>query len=249
MKVVEFINVEKSFSLKDIGGTKQKVLQGLTFVVNEGEILGLVGLNGQGKSTTIKIMLGLLFPDKGEVKVFNSYPGDLKIKKKISYLPENPVFFENLNAVEFLSFAGRLRGLDGKNLKSSIKTLIERVGLSGNEKKPIRKYSKGMVQRIGLAQAFIGNPEFVILDEPLSGLDPLGRKMAKELILEHKKNGGTVFFTSHILEDIENMCDRILILNHGKIIREVRKSLLLKRRLEDIFVEALNNEKTDNFNN
>ncbi len=241
MEIVEFKEVEKSFRIKDIGGPRQKVLDSISFNVKKGEILGLVGLNGQGKSTTIKIMLGLLFPDKGKVRVFGSYTYDVKIKRRIAYLPENPVFFENLNAVEFLSFVGGLRGVNSKKNKDIIESLIFRVGLSGSEKKSIRKYSKGMVQRLGLAQAFIGNPEFVILDEPLSGLDPLGRKMAKELIIEHKNKGKTVFFTSHILEDIEDMCDRILILNRGKIIKEIEKNMLLNKRLEDVFVEALNN--------
>jgi len=239
MKIVEFIKVEKSFSLKDIGGQKQRVLRGLSFVVNKGEILGLVGLNAQGKSTTIKIMLGLLFPDRGDVIVFDSYPGDLKIKKKISYLPENPVFFESLNAIEFLSFVGRLRGLDKKNLKSSIGTLIEKVGLTGNEKKPIRKYSKGMLQRLGLAQAFIGNPELVILDEPLNGLDPLGRKMARDLIIEANKEGSTIFFTSHILEDIEKICSRVGILHKGELLKIVEAPELQEKPLEDIFLGVI----------
>lgn len=242
MAVVEFRGVEKSFRLKDIGGPKQKVLKGLSFVVKEGEILGLVGLNGQGKSTTIRIMLGLLFPDKGSVRVFDFLPGDLRVKNRVSYLPENPVFFDNLNGVELLSFVGRLRGIEKKRIKEEVYEFIDRVGLSGNEKKLIKKYSKGMVQRLGLAGAFMGRPELVILDEPLSGLDPLGRKMAKELILEHKRAGKTVFFTSHILEDIENMCDRILILNKGEIIEEVGKEILKNKRLEEIFVEAISND-------
>ncbi len=243
--IVQFEDVEKSFPLRDIGGPRQKVLRGLSFYIHEGEILGLVGLNGQGKSTTIKLMLGLIYPEKGTINIFGKEPGNTEIKKKISYLPENPHFFDTLNAIEFLHFVGTLRGLRGNDLRKKIKNMLNIVGLTGNEKKSIRKYSKGMVQRLGLAQAFLGRPEFVILDEPLSGLDPLGRKMAKELILNHKKNGGTVFFTSHILEDIEDMADRILIMNRGRIVKEVQKEELGGRSLESVFVEVIENDKND----
>lgn len=243
--IVQFDSVEKSFPIKDIGGPRQKVLRGLSFYVQEGEILGLVGLNGQGKSTTIRLMLGLLYPDRGSIEIFGGKPGEISVKRRISYLPENPHFFDTLNAIEFLRFVGMERGLRGNILMNEIEKMLDVVGLSGSENKAIRKYSKGMVQRLGLAQAFLGSPEFAILDEPLSGLDPLGRKMAKELILNHKKDGKTVFFTSHILEDIENMADRILIMNSGRIAKEISRKELAERSLEEVFVEVIENDKHD----
>lgn len=239
----ELRDIEKSFPLKDIGKARQRVLRGVSFDIKKGEILGLVGLNGQGKSTTIKIILGLLKPDRGKVEIFGKSPMDIAFKKKISYLPENPVFFENLNAFDFLVFIGKLRGINKDRLKNDVLDMIERVGLSGNEKKYVRSYSKGMVQRLGLAQAFLGDVEFVILDEPMSGLDPLGRKMAKDLIIEHRKRGKTVFFTSHILEDIENIADRVLVMHKGRIIKNLLKEDLENKTLEEVFIELIENDR------
>ena len=238
-------DIEKSFPIKDIGKRRQRVLKGISFDIKKGEVLGLVGLNGQGKSTTIKIMLGLLRPDRGDIKIQGHKPGEIDTLRHIAYLPENPWFFDNLNAKEFLYFIAKLRQIDKKRLKQEVEEMIKRVGLSGNEKKVIRKYSKGMVQRLGLAQAFLGDADFIILDEPLSGLDPEGRKMAKDLIKGHKKKQKTVFFTSHILEDIEQMADRVLIMNRGRIIKEVHRADLYNKTLEQVFIETIEHDRNN----
>jgi len=213
-------------------------LDDVTFSVNLNESFGLIGLNGAGKSTTIKIILGVLFPDQGNVRVFGRSPEDLNVKRRLSYLPENPVFYENLTGYEFLSFVGRLRGLSGKILRNEVERWLYKVGLQDSAHKSLKKYSRGMVQRIGLAQAFIGNPDLIILDEPLNGLDPLGRKMARDLVKEALDLGSTIFFTSHILEDIEKICHRVAILHKGKVLKFIDVKGL-KNPLEDEFVKTL----------
>jgi ABC-2 type transport system ATP-binding protein len=222
-----------------------KALDSISFEVYSNESFGLIGLNGAGKSTTIKIILGVLFPDSGEIKVLGKSPQELEVKKKLSYLPENPVFYESLTGYEFLRFIGRLRGLSPKDLKSEVEKWLFKVGLEKEGKKLLKKYSRGMIQRIGLAQAFIGSPELIILDEPLNGLDPLGRKMAKELIKESLVQGKTIFFTSHILEDIEKICHRVAILHKGKILKFVDLKNL-KGDLEEEFVKTVEQYEKNN---
>lgn len=212
-------------------------LQGISLEVLEGESFGLIGLNGAGKSTTIKIILGLIYSDEGEVRVLGRPPHDEEVKKNLSYLPENSNFYENLKGYEFLSFIGRLRGLSGKTLRDEVEKWLSKVGLEKDGGKLIRKYSRGMVQRLGLAQSFLGNPRFIILDEPLNGLDPLGRKMARDLIAEALQRGATIFFTSHILEDIEKICHRVAIIHKGEILRFL--SVKEVENLEGEFIKTL----------
>ncbi len=235
-KVLELKNVRKVYK-GELFEKPFTALQSISFEVLEGESFGLIGLNGAGKSTTIKIILGLIFPDGGEVRVLGRPPHDEEVKKNLSYLPENPNFYENLKGYEFLSFIGRLRGLSGKALRDEVEKWLSKVGLEKDGGKLIRKYSRGMVQRLGLAQAFLGNPRFIILDEPLNGLDPLGRKMARDLIAEALQGGTTIFFTSHILEDIEKICHKVAIIHGGKILRFL--SVKEIENLEGEFIKTL----------
>jgi len=236
---VEISSLTKYYKTKELGLKKFKALNNVSLSVEKGESFGLIGLNGAGKSTLIKLILGIIFPDEGEIRVMGELPGEILVKRKLSYLPENPSFYESLNAEEILNFIGRLRGFSGKNLKKSIREILDKVGLYEHRKKLLRKYSRGMLQRLGLAQAFIGKPELVILDEPLNGLDPLGRKMARDLIIEANKEGSTIFFTSHILEDIEKICNRVGILHRGELLKIVEAEELQQKPLEDIFLGVI----------
>lgn len=193
-------------------------LDGLTFAVRQGEIFGFLGPNGAGKTTAMKIMLGLMRPTAGLVEVMGKPAGDVAARRGIGFLPESPYFYDYLTAEEFLSFYGRLAGLDGPAIRSRVTALLERVGLSDAQGRQLRKFSKGMLQRIGLAQALIHDPALVILDEPMSGLDPIGRKQVRDLILALRDQGKTVFFSTHIIPDVEMICDRVGIVIKGKLL-------------------------------
>jgi len=223
---------------------KKEVLKGISFEIYEGEVFGFLGPNGAGKTTTIKIITGLIRPDTGTVSIFGKPVDSLETKKRIGYLPESPYFYEHLTGYEFLKVHARLSNCS--DFKERSISLLERVGLQDSVDVPLRKYSRGMLQRIGIAQALISDPDVLILDEPLTGLDPLGRKELKELILEHKKKGKTIFFSSHILPDAEVICDRIGIIMDGKIMEIGELKKLLKKgvktdeiSLEDWFVEQV----------
>ncbi|MBY0228939.1 MAG: ABC transporter ATP-binding protein [Gemmataceae bacterium] len=199
------------------GRQKKTALRALTLEVRKGEIFGLLGPNGSGKTTTIKLLLGLLFPDQGEAFLFGKPAVDVKKNERIGYLPEESYLYRFLNAEETLDFYGRLFDLDPKVRARRAQDLIERVGLKADRKRPLKEYSKGMRQRIGLAQALINDPDLVILDEPTSGLDPLGARWMKNLIVELRKLGKTVIMCSHRLEDVQDVCDRIAILSEGEL--------------------------------
>jgi ABC-2 type transport system ATP-binding protein len=190
---------------------------GLSLQVEPGEIFGLLGPNGAGKTTTIKVALGLLRPDRGTVRLFGRPPSDPTARARVGFLPENPYFYDYLTGREFLDFYGRLKGIPARERAERVRAAIERVGLRGREKVALRKYSKGMVQRLGLAQAILGDPDLVILDEPMSGLDPVGRREVRDLILGLRDAGKAVFFSSHILQDAELICDRVAILLRGRL--------------------------------
>ncbi len=192
-------------------------LKDLNLEVPRGQVFGFLGPNGAGKSTTIKIMLNLLFPDEGRVIIGGVGVGDSRARKNIGYLPENAYFYDHLTAEELLTFGGKASGVPKAELPKIITELLARVDLSAARKRPLRSYSKGMVQRAGLALALVHNPEVIVLDEPMSGLDPIGRKMVGDLILEMKNEGKTVFFSSHILNDIERFCDRFGIIVNGSL--------------------------------
>src|SRR5205807_4921826 len=195
-----------------------------------GEIFGLLGPNGSGKTTTIKLLLGLLFPTDGDALVFGQSAGEVKKNERIGYLPEESYLYRFLNAEETLDFYGRLFKMDPAVRRQRAHDLIETVGLAADKKRVLKEYSKGMRQRIGLAQALINNPELVILDEPTSGLDPLGTVWMKKLILSLRDEGKTIIMCSHRLEDVQDICDRVAILAEG----ELQKLGSVKSLLEDV---------------
>jgi ABC-2 type transport system ATP-binding protein len=203
---------------RDFWGRKKKVaLRALNLQIFRGEIFGLLGPNGSGKTTTIKLLLGLLFPTDGEALVFGEPAVRVNKNERIGYLPEESYLYRFLNAEETLDFYGRLFNMPASVRRSRAKELIEMVNLTRDKKRILKEYSKGMRQRIGLAQALINNPELVILDEPTSGLDPLGTRWMKDLIKSLRDQGKTVLMCSHRLEDVQDICDRIAILNEGEL--------------------------------
>src|SRR6516162_1092047 len=199
------------------GRQKKTALRALNMEIRQGEIFGLLGPNGSGKTTTIKLLLGLLFPTDGEAFVFGQPAADVRKNERIGYLPEESYLYRFLNAEETLDFYGRLFNMPPGQRQKKAQELIEKVGLKADRKRILREYSKGMRQRIGLAQALINDPDLVILDEPTSGLDPLGARWMKDLILDLRKQGKTVIMCSHRLEDVQDVCDRIAILSEGEL--------------------------------
>src|SRR5438128_11805425 len=216
---------------RDFWGRQKKVaLRALNLHINRGEIFGLLGPNGSGKTTTIKLLLGLLFPTEGDALVFGQPAAEVRKNERIGYLPEESYLYRFLNAEETLDFYGRLFNLDPAVRRRRAQELIDIVGLSADKKRILKEYSKGMRQRIGLAQALINDPEFVILDEPTSGLDPLGTRWMKDLIIELRDKGKTILMCTHRLEDVQDICDRVAILYEG----ELQKLDSVKGLLEDV---------------
>lgn len=215
-QIIKAVGLTKTF--KDFWmRPKAKAVNDIDFEVKKGEIIGLLGPNGSGKSTTVKMLLGLLYPTSGMLNVFGVSPRDVSIKKNIGYLPEETYLYKYLNPVETLDFFGSLFDIPSRERKRRIDQLISMVGLEHVKNRQIGEFSKGMSRRIGLAQAMINDPELLIFDEPTSGLDPLGCRDVKDLILNLKERGKTVVVTSHLLSDIEDVCDRVIILYGGKI--------------------------------
>jgi ABC-2 type transport system ATP-binding protein len=217
--VLRIENLHKSFKTGFIPKRK-KILNGISLDVRGGEIFGYLGPNGAGKTTTLKCVLGLIFPDNGKIEIFGHPNLSVKAKEKIGFLPENPYFYDYLTATEFLGFYSDLSLVKKGDKHAQIETLLKLVGLENAAGLQLRKFSRGMLQRIGLAQALINNPSLVFLDEPLGGLDPLGRKEIRDVIIRLKEEGKTVFLCSHILQDIEMICDRVAILVSGQIINQ-----------------------------
>ncbi|MGC8928687.1 MAG: ABC transporter ATP-binding protein [Myxococcota bacterium] len=231
--VLEIKNLSKSFRT-GFWLKKTEALRDVSLTVRENEIYGFLGPNGAGKTTTIKTILGLIFPDSGSISIMGKDYSDISTRKYIGYAPEQPYFYEYLTAYEFLKFYGSLFSIPSYELKRRIPVLLDMVGLSGKESLQLRKFSKGMLQRIGLAQALINDPKFLILDEPMSGLDPIGRREIRDLILALKKSGKTVFFSTHILSDVEMICDKVAIIIKGEIKKEASLSELLSIDYTDV---------------
>jgi len=192
-------------------------VRGVSFSVHRGEIFGFLGPNGAGKTTTLKMLMGLIFPSRGRAEILGRAVPDRQAKRRVGYLPETPYFYEYLTPEEFLDFAGALCDLPAAARRKRADALLARVGLDHARGRPLRKFSKGMLQRIGIAQALMGDPEVIVLDEPMTGLDPLGRKDIRDLILELGRSGKTVMFSTHILPDVEMTCDRVAIVAGGKL--------------------------------
>ena len=198
-------------------GRRVRAVESLSFEVRPGEIFGLLGPNGAGKTTTIKMLLGFVRPSSGRALIGGAEAGSLAARRNLGYLPENPSLYEFLRGDEYLVFAGCLSGLSRAEARRRAAARLEQVGLAGRADRPIRKFSKGMVQRLALAQALVGDPQTVILDEPMSGLDPIGRKDVRDVILKLREEGRTVLFSTHILSDVEQICDRVGILVDGRL--------------------------------
>ena len=200
-------------------GNKAVTLNDLSISISDGETFGFVGPNGAGKTTTIKLLLGLYKPSKGKAWIYDKPVGDVAVKNLIGYLPEGPYYYDFLTPEELLSFYGKLSGLNSAAIKRRSDELLEIVGLSGDRKLQLRKFSKGMLQRVGLAQALISDPKLLILDEPTSGLDPLGRIEIRDLILRLKKEGKSILYCSHLLNEVEMVCDRVAVIHKGNLLR------------------------------
>ena len=216
---------------------KKKILKGISLAVEEGEIFGYLGPNGAGKTTTIKCILGLIFPKKGKIEIFGHSSYSLQAKEQIGYLPENPYFYDYLTASEFLHFYSQLSLMKKKDKEDKISSLLSLVSLEQSASLPLRKFSRGMLQRIGLAQALLNEPSLVLLDEPLGGLDPLGRKEIRDIIVKLKAEGKTVFLSSHILQDIEMICDRVAIIVNGQIVSQGTLQDLISEKI--LFTEII----------
>jgi ABC-2 type transport system ATP-binding protein len=238
--VIETRNITKEFK-EGLAAKRIKAIDNLNLEIHQGEVFGFLGPNGAGKSTAIKILLNLIYPDSGEALIMNRPVNDIAIRRQVGYLPENPYFYDYLNADELLWFGGSTSGMGRKEIKERSDFLLKKVNLVHARKRHLRTYSKGMVQRAGLALSLIHDPAVVILDEPMSGLDPIGRKMVGDLILELKSQGKTVFFSSHILTDIERFCDRVGIIIDGKLrLMDKLSNILTKQTtLEDVFLNEV----------
>jgi ABC-2 type transport system ATP-binding protein len=223
-------DLRKSFRLGFIPKTRE-ILKGVSFSVKEGEIFGYLGPNGAGKTTTIKCLLGLIYPDAGRIEIFGRPHLSVRAREDLGFLPENPYFYDYLTASEFLGFYADLFGLSREVKEERISRLIAAVGLERAKGLQLRKFSRGMLQRIGLAQALVNDPKLVVLDEPLGGMDPLGRKEIRDIILRFKEDGKTVLFTSHILQDIEMICDHVAIIVGGLVVKTGPLQELVSERI------------------
>lgn len=214
---VEVDGLSKTFR---VGFWRRRIeaVRDVSFKVDRGEIFGLVGPNGAGKTTTMKMMTGLVYPDEGRARLFGQRSTEVGGRRHLGYLPEEPYFYEHLTARELVHYYGALHGMRRNAVEDRMERLLELVGLSEARERPIRNFSKGMRQRAGIAQALVNDPDVVILDEPQSGLDPVGRREVRDLIVELREEGKTVLFSSHILVDVEAVCDRVAILNDGELV-------------------------------
>jgi ABC-2 type transport system ATP-binding protein len=195
-----------------------RALDRLSLEVEPGEVFGFLGPNGAGKTTTLKLLMQLVYPTSGRAEVLGRPAGDVAAKRRLGYLPENPFFYDHLTAEEFLTYVAALFGYHAADRRARVGRLLDQVGIGRERRLPLRKYSKGMVQRVGIAQALVNDPDLVILDEPMSGLDPLGRRDVRALILALRDRGCTVFFSSHVLSDAEALCSRVAILARGRLV-------------------------------
>jgi ABC-2 type transport system ATP-binding protein len=209
-----------------------RALDGLTLSVEPGEVFGFLGPNGAGKSTTLKLLMQLIFPTSGTARILGRPVGDVAVRRRIGFLAENPYYYDYLTAEELLTYFARLFGYDPADAKTRVSRVLDQVGLGAERRMRLRSFSKGMVQRVGLAQAILNDPEVVFLDEPMSGLDPLGRRDVRDLILGLRARGCTVFFSSHILSDAEALCDRVAIVAQGKLAASGRLDELLAFELK-----------------
>lgn len=238
--VLEVESLAKTF-LKPFTRSKVEAVRGVSFEVKRGDIFGFLGPNGAGKTTTIKMLTGLIFPTSGRARIFGQDVPSPDAMGNVGFLPENPYVYPYLTPREFVSLCGRLNGMSGQELRRKVERVLERVGIAYAMDRRVGALSKGMLQRTGLAGALIHSPELLILDEPMSGLDPVGRKEVRDLIVEEAADGRTVFFSSHILSDVELLCDHVCILRKGEVVAGGAMKDLLKsdsRRSEITLVDV-----------
>ena len=240
-------NLTKVYKRSHLGRTTvSRGVENLNFEVHRGEVFGLLGLNGSGKTTTIKLLLGLLFPTGGEITLFGKPVPNPVAQQKIGYLPEVPYFYRNLTPVEVLRLYASLSKLEPAKINSRVNELLELVKLDHAKTKTMREFSKGMLQRTGIAQALLHDPEFLILDEPVTGLDPLGIRQSRELFAELNRQGKTILFSSHSISELEKLAQRVGILIEGKLARELKQSDWKSKagHLEELFIETLETSGT-----
>jgi ABC-2 type transport system ATP-binding protein len=218
--VIEIIDLTKDYEVGFLKKRKVRALDQLNLEVRRGEIFGFLGPNGAGKTTTLKLLMRLIYPTQGSARILGHPIDDVSTRARVGYLPENPYFYDYLSGRELLEYTGALFGIPTEKARARGKELLQLVGLDlDRANRQLRKYSKGMLQRIGIAQALVNDPEIVFMDEPMSGLDPIGRREVRDLLLSLRTQGKTVFFSSHILSDVEALCDRAAILSRGKLVR------------------------------
>ncbi len=245
--IVEIENLSKDYEVGFWKKKKVRALDGLSLKVEPGQIFGFLGGNGAGKTTTIKILMSLLFPTEGKAKILGRDISDTAMHHKIGFCPENPYFYDYLTSRELLNYFGEIFGLSAETRKARTEELLTKVGLAEKDwNKQLRKYSKGMLQRVGIAQSLINEPEIVFLDEPMSGLDPIGRREIRELIAGLREKGTTVFMSTHILSDVEALCDDVAILRGGRLSAKGKLSELLMqnadKRAFEVIVGSVNAE-------
>jgi len=221
---IEAVDLTKDYKVGFWRPRPYRALDGLTLAVERGEVFGFLGPNGAGKTTTLKLLVQLVHPTRGHARILGSPVGDVAMKRRIGYLPEHPYFYDYLTAEELLTYFGGLFGQSGADARARASRLLDEVGIGAERRLQLRKFSKGMIQRVGLAQALVNDPEVVFLDEPMSGLDPLGRRDVRALILRLRDQGRTVFFSSHILADAEALCSRVAVLARGRLVAQGRIS-------------------------
>jgi ABC-2 type transport system ATP-binding protein len=217
MAAIEILDLEKSYSVGFWRKRPKLALRPLRLTIEEGEVFGFLGPNGAGKTTTLKLLMGLVFPTGGTARILGFDMDDPRVKSEIGFLPEQPYFYDHLSARELLNYYGQLSGVPAKERSSRVEKMLARVGLTDSAGVQLRKFSKGMLQRVGLAQAILHEPKLVFLDEPMSGLDPSGRREVRDLIQQLRNEGRTVFFSTHILSDAEALCDRVGIIHQGEL--------------------------------
>ena len=217
MIAIETLELAKTYAVGFWRKKPRVALRPLNLTVEEGEVFGFLGPNGAGKTTTLKLLMGLVMPTGGSARILGKDIGDAEVKTQIGFLPEQPYFYDYLTAQELLRYYARLSGVEAKGLDRKIEAMLERVGLKEAAHMQLRKFSKGMLQRVGLAQAILHDPKVVFLDEPMSGLDPMGRREVRDLMEELKQQGKTVFFSTHILSDAEALCDRVAVIHQGEL--------------------------------
>ncbi len=217
MHAIEILGLEKTYNIGFWRKRPKRALHPLNLAIEDGEIFGFLGPNGAGKTTTLKMLMGLVFPSAGSARILGMDLHDPRMKAQIGFLPEQPYFYDYLTARELLRYYGQLSGVDARQLSSKVEEVLEKVGLRHSMNVQLRKFSKGMLQRAGIAQAILHDPKVVFLDEPMSGLDPMGRREVRTLIEELKRDGKTVFFSTHILSDAEALCDRVAVINLGQL--------------------------------